>query len=77
LIEVRSGLTLVLFDGFCGQLILEIREGGVSEGLKVGLGSLVEGVEFGSWEVIKGELGLGGKLSVISFGKNDQREVRK
>ena len=42
-------------------------------GLKVGLGSLVEGVEFGSWEVIKGELGLGGNPSAMSFGKNDQR----
>ena len=77
MIEDRSGLTLVLFDGVFGQLNFERKEGGVSDGLKVGLGSLVEGVEFGSWEVIKGELGLGGKLSVISFGKNDQREVRK
>jgi len=68
---------LVLFDGIFGQLILETREGGVSVGLKVGLGSLVEGVEFGSWEVIKGELGLGGNPSAMSFGKNGQREVRK
>jgi hypothetical protein len=38
--------------------ILETREGGVSVGPKVGLGSLVEGVEFDSWEVIKRGLGL-------------------
>jgi hypothetical protein len=56
---------LVLFDGVFGQLIFKTKEGGVSDVLKVGLGSLVEGVEFGSWEVIKGELDLGGKPSVI------------
>jgi hypothetical protein len=70
-------MTLVVFDGIFGQLSLETRECGVSVGLRVGLGSLVEGVEFGSWDVIKGELGLGGKPSAMSFGKNDKRDVRK
>ena len=51
--------------GVFGQLIFKTKEGGVSDVFKLLLGSLVEGVEFGSWEVIKGELGLGGKPSVI------------
>jgi hypothetical protein len=69
LIEDRSflgGLTLVFFDGIFARSIFETIEGGVA-GLKVGMGSLVGDVEFGS--CTKEELGPGGKPSAISFEK--------
>jgi hypothetical protein len=52
-------LNLALFDGIFGPLCFKSMKGGFAGEIEVGLGS---------WIIAKGELGLDGKPSAISFG---------
>ena len=61
-------MNLALFNGIFGPLCFKSMKGGFAGGIKVGLGSLVADFSFGSWITDKGELGLEGKPSAISFG---------